>query len=151
MIEFREKMSKEYDFDLLVYTNDCTDGTDQIIHRLSAMSAAAEELVTNLDAVVEENREPLHVTADNLAALSEQATRRFEELSASLQATLGYLQQVGGNTSDLMDSHRPALDQILINLEATTRNLKQFSETLAEQPNALIRGSAPKGRPDGGS
>ena len=122
-----------------------------IVERLAVLENAALDLVTDLNAAVEENREPLNTTVVNFARLSEEATRRVEELTESLSVTLRYLESLGGNASGLVDSQRPTLEQILLNLEATTRNLKQFSQTLAEQPNALVRGTEPSGRADGGS
>lgn len=126
------------------------DGMRQIIERLSALESAATELLTNLNATVDENRGPLNATMVNFEALSEEASRQVEELTESLAVTLGYLQEVSGNTSDLIESRRPTLEQILLNLEETTRNLRTFSQTLADQPNALVRGSRPKGRSTGG-
>jgi len=123
----------------------------EIVDRLVEMEAAATDLLTNLNAVVEENRSPLNQTLVNVETLSQDASDRLEELTQSLAVTLQYLQDVGGNASALVDRQGPTLEQILVNLEATTRNLKYFSQTLVEQPNALVRGSKPKGRPDGGS
>ena len=122
----------------------------EIVDRLIEMEAAATELLTNLNAAVEENREPLGQTMTNMEQLTRTASDRLEELTRSLTVTLTYLQEVGGNASGLVEDQRPTLEQILVNLEATTRNLKHFSQTLVDQPNALVRGSKPQGRPDGG-
>jgi len=126
------------------------DGLGLIIDRLAALEAAASELLTNLNAAVEENREPLNATMVNFEKLSAEASRQVQELTESLAVTLQYLQEVSGNASDLVESQRPTLEQILLNLEETTRNLRKFSQTLADQPNALVRGSKPKGRSGGG-
>jgi len=126
------------------------DGLRRIVERLAEVEAAANELLLNLNAVVEENREPLNATMVNFETLSKEASRQLEELAESLQVTLQYLQEVSGNASDLVETQRPTLEQILLNLEETTRNLRMFSQTLADQPNALIRGSKPQGRSPGG-
>ena len=126
------------------------DGLKEIVERLVVLEGAAIELLTNLNTAVEENREPLNTTMINFQKLSEEASRQVEELTESLAVTLQYLQEVSGNTSDLVEEQRPTLEHILQNLESTTRSLKQFSQSLAEQPNVLIRGSKPKGRADGG-
>jgi phospholipid/cholesterol/gamma-HCH transport system substrate-binding protein len=125
------------------------DGLRLIVERLAEVEAAANELLVNLNAVVEENREPLNATMVHIEALSEEASRQLEELTESLGVTLQYLQEVSGNTSDLVETQRPTLEQILLNLEETTRNLRKFSQTLADQPNALIRGAKPQGRSGG--
>jgi ABC-type transporter Mla subunit MlaD len=126
------------------------EGLKLIVERLANLETTASELLTNLNAAVEENRGPLNETMANFSQLSAEAALRVEELTASLAVTLQYLQEIGGNSSDVIERQRPTLEEILLNLEATTRNLKHFSQALAEQPNALVRGSKPKGRPDGG-
>jgi phospholipid/cholesterol/gamma-HCH transport system substrate-binding protein len=125
-------------------------GLAEIVGRLVDLEKSATELLTNLNTAVEENRGPLNATMVNFQDLSAEASRQLEELTASLAVTLQYLQEVSGNTSALVEGKRPTLEQILDNLEATTRSLKKFSQSLAEQPNALVRGAKPQGRPDGG-
>ena len=46
---------------------------------------------------------------------------------------------------------RPAIEEMLFNLQETTRNLKEFSRILADQPDALIRGKGTQGRTNGES
>jgi len=125
-------------------------GFAEIVERLVALEKSATELLTNLNATIEENRAPLNATMVNFQDLSAQASQQLEELTSSLAATLQYLQEVSGNASDLVEAKRPTLEQILDNLEATTRSLKRFSQSLEEQPNALVRGAKPQGRSDGG-
>ncbi len=122
----------------------------EIVDRLVQMETAATELLTNLNAAAEENRGPLNQTMVSFEELSRTASVRLDELTRSLAETLDYLRDVSGNTSGLVEEQRPTLEQILINLEAATGNLKHFSQTLVDQPNALVRGSKPKGRSDGG-
>ncbi len=125
-------------------------GLAEIVERLVSLENSATDLLTNLNAAVEENREPLNATMVNFQDLSAEASKQLEELTASLAVTLQYLQEVSGNASDLVEGKRPTLEQILDNLEATTRSLKRFSQSLSEQPNALVRGAKPQGRSDGG-
>ena len=81
--------------------------------------------------------------------MTEEMNERVAELGASLQATLQYLQDLGGNSSDMLDDQRPTIEEILVNLQETTRNLREFSRTLAEQPDALVRGKGKQGRKNG--
>jgi phospholipid/cholesterol/gamma-HCH transport system substrate-binding protein len=125
-------------------------GLAEVVERLVDLEKTATDLVTNLNTVVGENREPLNATMVNFQDLSREVSEQLDELIASLTVTAQYLQEVSGNANDLVEGKRPTLEQILDNLEATTRNLKQFSRSLAEQPNALVRGAKPQGRPNGG-
>ena len=121
-------------------------GIDDIITKLAALEQVAAELLTEISAVVAENRQPLNATFTNLQKLSEEASTAVQEMAASLTVTLQHLQDAGGNASDLIDDQRPTIEEILLNLQETTRNLKRLSQTLADQPDALIRGARPLGR-----
>lgn len=127
------------------------EGFREIVERLTELEVVATELVSNLNAAVEENRQPLQATMANFETLSEDAASQLQELTESLAVTLKHLEEVSGNTSDLMESRRSTLEQILLNLESATRSLKQFTQTLSEQPNALVRGAKPQGRSNGGT
>jgi phospholipid/cholesterol/gamma-HCH transport system substrate-binding protein len=124
-------------------------GLGEIVKNLSALEESATELMTQLNAVVAENRSPLHESVGNLQQMTAEMGERVSELGASLQATLQYLQDLGGNSSDMLDDQRPTIEEILVNLQETTRNLREFSRTLADQPDALIRGKGKQGRKNG--
>jgi phospholipid/cholesterol/gamma-HCH transport system substrate-binding protein len=124
-------------------------GLGEIVKRLSALEEAATELMTQLNAVVAENRGPLHESVGNLQQMTAEMSERVSELGASLQVTLTYLQNLGGNSSDMLDDQRPTIEEILVNLQETTRNLREFSQVLADQPDALIRGKGKQGRKNG--
>jgi phospholipid/cholesterol/gamma-HCH transport system substrate-binding protein len=124
-------------------------GFRQVVERLIALEETTTELAVQLGAVVTDNREPLQHTVANLERLTGEASQLLEDLASSLRATLQHLEVVGGSTSDLIDSQRPTIEEILANLEETTRNLKVLSRTLADQPQALVRGAKPQGRKTG--
>ena len=124
-------------------------GFGEIVEKLSALEEAATELMTQLNAVVAENRGPLQETVANLQQMTAEMNERVAELGASLQATLQYLHDLGGNSSDMLDDQRPTIEEILVNLQETTRNLRDFSRTLADHPDALIRGTKNQGRKNG--
>jgi len=109
----------------------------------------ASRVVGEFNAVVDENRAPLHATATNLEQLTADARTRLDGLADSLSSTLDSLEKVGGTADDLVDREAPAIEEIVRNLREVTRNLREFSRILAEQPQALIRGARPQGRPSG--
>ncbi|MFV2072747.1 MAG: MlaD family protein [Thermoanaerobaculales bacterium] len=121
-------------------------GIDDIITKLAALEEVATELLTEISAVVAENRQPLNATFTNLQKLSEDTGTAVQEIAASLSVTLQHLQDAGGNASGLINDQRPTIEEILLNLQETTRNLKRLSQTLADQPDALLRGARPMGR-----
>jgi ABC-type transporter Mla subunit MlaD len=96
--------------------------------------------------VVAENRQPLRDTIANLQTLTAETSNAVAELTASLNATLQHLENTGNNANDLLEDERPVIEEILRNLQETTRNLRVLSQTLTYQPDALIRGVRPQGR-----
>jgi phospholipid/cholesterol/gamma-HCH transport system substrate-binding protein len=126
-------------------------GFREIVTRLIDLEEATTQLASDLGAVIHDNREPLHQTAVNLESLTREASALLEDLASSLRTTLQYFEDIGGNTSDMVASQRPTIEEILANLEETTRNLKVLSRTLADQPQALVRGTKAQGRKTGGT
>ncbi len=119
------------------------------LKQLVKLVADASRVVGEFNAVVEENRAPLHATATNLEQLTADARTRLDGLADSLSSTLDSLEKVGGTADHLVDREAPAIEEIVRNLREVTRNLREFSRILAEQPQALIRGARPQGRPSG--
>lgn len=119
------------------------------LKHLVTLEQNATELMLQLNQVVAESREPLHDTFVGIQKLTEETSARIEEMAATLQTTLSYFEEVGGNSSDLLDGQRPAIEEILVNLQEATRNLKEFSRVLSQQPDALIRGKRSQGRKSG--
>lgn len=119
---------------------------DDVVAKLAALEKLAAELLSQVNAVVSENRQPLRDTMGNLQSLTAETSSAVEELTASLSATLHHLENTGSDASDLLENERPVIEEILRNLQETTRNLRVLSQTLAYQPDALIRGARPQGR-----
>lgn len=125
---------------------DNRQGLEDVVRKLAALEAVATELLAQVNEVVTENRQPLGETIANLQKLTGETSAAVEEMTASLTATLRHLEETGGNANDLLQDQRPAIEEILLNLQETTRNLRVLSQTLAYQPDALIRGTRPQGR-----
>jgi phospholipid/cholesterol/gamma-HCH transport system substrate-binding protein len=125
---------------------DNRENIDQVVIRLAALEQTATELMTDLHQVIVENRGSIQGSFANLETLTAELDSRLDELVTTLQTTLEYIEDLGGNTSDLMNEQRPTIEEMLLNLQETTRNLKEFSRILADQPDALIRGKGRQGR-----
>ena len=76
-------------------------GIEEIVTRLASLEKTATELMAQLNGVVEENRGSIHQSFENLEELTGELNSRVDELIATLQTTLQYLQDVGGNSSQL--------------------------------------------------
>lgn len=121
-------------------------GLKEIVDRMVSLETTATELLLQINSVVAENRAPLHATVENLQKLTSDATSQMDELGSSLQQVLAHFDEIGANASDLVDTQRPTLEEILLNLQETTRNLREFSRVLADRPESLVRGKGSQGR-----
>jgi phospholipid/cholesterol/gamma-HCH transport system substrate-binding protein len=118
----------------------------QMVDGLNELERAAAEVLEQLDDVIAENRAPLHASAKNLEQFTADASRQMQDLGESLKRLSTSLENVGANADDLMDDQRPILEEILSNLQQTTRNLRRLTQTLADRPESLVRGKGTQGR-----
>lgn len=125
---------------------DNRESIDQIVVQMADLEKTATAMMAELHHMIVENRGSIQGSFENLQILTAELNHRLEELVATLQTTLGYLEDLSGNSSDLMNQQRPTIEEMLLNLQEATRNLKEFSRILADQPDALIRGKGQQGR-----
>jgi phospholipid/cholesterol/gamma-HCH transport system substrate-binding protein/paraquat-inducible protein B len=117
---------------------------------------SATKLLADVNDVLAENRESISGTLSGVDKIIEDAqpivervadlSGKIEELADSLQGTLDNAQSLTDHAGGIMADNRPAIEEIVLDLRETVRNLKTFSRTMAEQPQAVIRGKSPEGR-----
>ena len=98
------------------------------IEHADAAMGKTNTLVTNLNGVVEQNRDEIHATLIELRRALEDAKRLMT------------------NLNDTLVSNRTNLDEALENIRASSQNLKQFTDTIKRRPFSLIRIKAEKER-----
>ncbi len=128
---------------------DSSDDVATILTKVQDVEDSAKELVDQLNRVLEENRagikgsiEGAQRMIDNVVAVS----GRLDEVASSLQVTLDNAEGLTGDAKGLIQDNRPVLEDILLDLRETVRHLKTFARTMAEEPEAVIRGKTPHGR-----
>jgi phospholipid/cholesterol/gamma-HCH transport system substrate-binding protein len=141
------------------------DGAPEIVGNLSEFSGDLNGLATRLDSVLSaENTGRISIILANLestttsfarAAADLNATRmRVDDLLVTVEGLLAEnREEIGHAVSDLHDTLESVarhIDAINNDLEATARNLAEFSRQLREQPNLLIRGRESAGSAAGG-
>ena len=67
------------------------------------------------------------------------------ELRETMRTASSLLDQLKNTTEDNADN----IDQIIVNIHATTENLKELTDSLKANPSLLIRGSTLKDRKPG--
>ncbi|MFP4499909.1 MAG: MlaD family protein [Candidatus Hydrogenedentota bacterium] len=122
---------------------------------LAEMLHEATALLEELNSTLTENRRPLNATIENAAIISEdvqgivgELTPQIEGILERLENTLANAEGLSDNAADFLEQNRPAIEDLVFDLNETVRYLREFSRTLAEQPSAVIRGATPQGRKD---
>lgn len=127
-----------------------------IMKKVQEVEDSATKLLADVNDVLAENRESISGTFSGVDKIIEDAqpivervanlSGKLEELADSLQGTLDNAQSLTDHAGGIMADNRPAIEEIVLDLRETVRNLKTFSRTMAEQPQAVIRGKNPEGR-----
>jgi uncharacterized phage infection (PIP) family protein YhgE len=126
---------------------------ESILGKVKEIEDGTKDLLSEVDAMVKENRENIGTTVTNVKDTSAKASeisgklaQRFDTLADSLQATLVNVQGASGDAKGLLDDQRPQIEDMIADLREMVRYLKQFSRTISEQPQAVIRGQEQQGR-----
>ncbi len=121
------------------------EGIREVVRKLAALGETGDRLLRQLDGVVSENGPAIHRSVVNLERLTEEMDARMADLSAALES----IQELGANGSDLLEDQRPAIEEILLNLQVMTRHLAELSRVLADKPNAMVFGAVSADEPKG--
>ena len=140
--------------DIQGVVGDSKDDIEAIMAKVREISDSAHKLIGDLDSVLAENRDAIsgavtdvkHITGtvsetmDGLAA-------QIDELAELLRNTLVNVESISGEARILIEQNGPAIEDIIIDSREMVRNLKEFSRTLADEPQSVVRGKSPEGRP----
>lgn len=120
---------------------------------IAGLLAEATKLLDQLNATLAENREPINNALtgvsgmiDQVGAVVDELAPRLTEIMQTLQSLLANANGLTGNARDFLEDNRPAIEDIIADLGETIGYLKTFSRTMAEQPQAVIRGKEAEGR-----
>ncbi len=112
------------------------EGITEVLDAVKKVGASADSLVTNLDEMIAENRESI----DKTLAGAGEAMEKINVLMVDMQALVASLQEI-------MERNSPEFDELFSTLNDTLRNLEELTRMLADQPQSIIRGREPVGRP----
>jgi phospholipid/cholesterol/gamma-HCH transport system substrate-binding protein len=99
------------------------------------VASSANRLVDNMDTLVNDNRDNI----DSLLGSTKEAVGKVNDMMADVKSLVVTLQ-------GLLERNGPQFDDLVETLKATMRNLEELTRTLADQPQAIIRGKEPVGR-----
>lgn len=113
----------------------------------------ATKLLDQLNATLAENRQPINNALTGVSGMIDQVGQvvddlapRLTQITETLQGLLQNASGLTGNARDFLEDNRPAIEDIIADLGETINYLKTFSRTMAEQPQAVIRGKEAEGR-----
>ncbi len=133
--------------------SDSKEDVDVILDKVKEVETSAKDLVDNLNGVIAENREDIGVTIDQVRDTTERVNTLIADITTDLQGitdtlgeTLANAEVLSGEARSVVEANRPVIEDLILDLRETIRNLKAFSRTMAEQPQAIIRGKELEGR-----
>lgn len=132
----------------------------EITGKVKDIQDSVNEVMDQVNEMLAENREPIHDTLTGVdksvesvqgilgdaGTIMDGLSGDLDALMASLQSALDNADGLSGNARDFLDRNRPAIEDIVAELRETLRYLREFSRTMAEQPQSVLRGKAAEGR-----
>ena len=142
---------------------DSQKDVSEILAKIKDVENAAQDLVKRIDNTVAENQPDIRKTISgvsqtvdevnnsmkNVQSIIKQASDVADQLDGivqTIQLTLNNANTASSDVQGILQQNRPVVDEMILDLRETVRHLKSFSRTMAEQPQAVIRGKAPQGR-----
>jgi phospholipid/cholesterol/gamma-HCH transport system substrate-binding protein len=143
--------------DLRSVSDDVARTVPGILSALESASRRMDQAATNINGIVGDgNRKTIEGTLQNMAS----ASADFAKLAAELKGTRKQLDQLLGSVNDMVADNRVDIEKAIVdarfvmgsvarhientnqNLEATIRNMYEFSRQIRQNPSLLLRGGA---------
>lgn len=125
----------------------------EIVSKLPDIEDAAQNLLEEANALLTDNSESITGAIEELRSVLgsvsstiEDTAARLDSLTSLLEHTLENLEALSGDTRYVLENNVPVIEDIILDARELMRYLKSFSRTMAEQPQAIIRGKSPTGR-----
>ena len=120
-----------------------------ILVQVQDVEERAKLVLDRLDAMLSENRDDIRGSLAGVRGIVDDVStvsNELDEIASTLEATLDNAASLTGEARGLLEGSGSDVEEIILDLRETVRYLKIFARTLAEQPQAVIRGKAPEGR-----
>ncbi len=122
------------------------DEIGALMAQAGEIGASANELIDELNSLVADNKGDIEGIIGTVAETIESLSAQLDGLLASLQGALDNADALSGDARVLLEDSAPALEDIIVDLREVMRNTKEFTRTLADEPQSVIRGKTPTGR-----
>ncbi len=115
---------------------------DQTLGNLETASAKLSPTIDNANATITKT----HELAGHLDQVVLDNRKEIHDALLQLQTSLADARRMIGDLDDTLNSNRANLDETLENIRISSRNLKQFTDTIKQQPYSLVRIKTQKDR-----
>jgi len=122
---------------------------DTISSRLASIEDEVARLLQELNGTLGENRGAITEIINDLSSLTNLLNSELQGMTHRLKNTLKNTENLTGEAADMLQSNRNEIDRIVSDLSEMTRHLSEFTKTLREHPDALIKGKQQEGRRPG--
>ncbi len=120
-----------------------------VLKKLQDIEDGASSLLGELEGVISENRADIRgVVTETKSLVSgvSEAAAKLEEIAKALKDTLESAEALTGEAQNMLKDNGPVIGDMLLDLQETVQYLKEFSQSVADQPQSLIRGKKLQGR-----
>lgn len=119
---------------------------DTISSRLASIEDEVSRLLQQLNSTLGENRGAITEIIKDLSSLTDLLNKELEGMADRLKSTLKNTENLTGEAADMLQSNRNEIDHLISDLSEMTRHLSEFTKTLREHPDAIIKGKQQEGR-----
>jgi len=131
--------------------NDNKDDVDATVREFRETATDLRATMEDLQALMEENREDIRTSFANLNTITTEAMPFFERLGDErtidrMDTMFREGSELAQKLNALVGDNQYALDQSLLNLQESIRNLNDFTRSIRARPSLLLHGAAVRPR-----
>jgi ABC-type transporter Mla subunit MlaD len=131
--------------------NENKDDVDATVREFRETATDLRATMEDLQALMEENREDIRTSFANLNAITSEAMPFFEHLGDErtierMDTMFREGSELARKLNALVGDNQYALDQSLLNLQESIRNLNDFTRSIRARPSLLLHGAAVRPR-----
>jgi len=124
-----------------------------ILKNINNIEKDTKKVVEQVNAVIAENRGSIHNALDSMKdilakvkSIAENSADDLEKILANVENITGNVDNVSVEAKNWMNKNKRNIDELILDIKETIRNLRLLSQTLAEQPQSILTGKVPGGK-----
>lgn len=132
---------------------DSRGNVGDILEKVKGVEDSANDLLGRVNGMLDENRpniqssvESLRTVLTDVGKITSGLAEQLDTVANTLQSILDNAASLSNEAQEMLKNNRPVVEDAILDVRDTVRNLKEFSRTIAEQPDSVIRGQEPQGR-----